>query len=110
MEVTMDDCIIGCAQIRARKEHICDYCNEGIVIGVLYERWVSFGDDVQTMRAHIVCEATAQWAHDGAERWECCLDAVLEPLRDLPRADLPTIPGIERLWARANPHMPGAGE
>lgn len=46
--------------LNARKEHLCDWCNEGIEIGDLYSRWRWFDvRDAYTIKMHSECRAAA---------------------------------------------------
>lgn len=40
---------------KARKAHTCTWCGEGIAIGEIYKRWMSFGDRAFTNNMHIEC-------------------------------------------------------
>ncbi|WP_300440632.1 hypothetical protein [Christiangramia sp.] len=52
--------IITQGKRKARKEHICDWCNSKILIGELYNHAVLKYDDIYTWKNHIECMKIAQ--------------------------------------------------
>jgi len=47
--------IISTTTPKARKEHICDWCNQKIQIGHIYNNLFLKGDDVYVWKNHIYC-------------------------------------------------------
>lgn len=45
---------------KARKEHVCDWCNEKINVGEIYTRAFCKEDDVYVWRNHTRCEKIAE--------------------------------------------------
>lgn len=56
----MSECIES-RIIKARKEHVCDYCSQAIVKGAKYEDFVGKGDEgVFHFKSHMICRFVAQ--------------------------------------------------
>lgn len=54
----------------ARKEHVCTWCCEKILVGETYERWVSIDDSANTNKMHLECVASIEASEPGP--WEYC--------------------------------------
>ncbi len=60
--------ILSRSQPKARKVHVCDWCQEDIEVGRVYRRWVGIWYDPppMTMKMHIDCYDAA---HRGLSVW-----------------------------------------
>lgn len=61
---------------KAKKIHVCDWCNEKILVGELYFRYVNFdGGQVITTKEHIECaSANAELTRESDSNCEIWLD------------------------------------
>jgi hypothetical protein len=51
---------VSISRVKARKEHVCDWCCEMIEIGQMYQKQVLKTDFIYDWRNHIFCEEIAQ--------------------------------------------------
>lgn len=51
--------IISTSKQKARKKHICNFCELPIEIGTIYERQVCKDSDIYTWKSHIYCSEIA---------------------------------------------------
>ena len=49
---------------RARKDHVCDWCHDGIDAGTYYLRWRDFSFGAATIRMHPECESAMATCDD----------------------------------------------